>query len=81
VQKERSEILMSFVDKKTNKVDICRVLQKLEQLQQQFNERDIDRVVDLVLNDVFDNDLTKMEQPPYGPQITNPRWFGLAMLD
>jgi hypothetical protein len=32
VQKERSEIFMSFMDGEINKVDIQRVLQELEQL-------------------------------------------------
>jgi hypothetical protein len=32
VGKERSEKFVSFVDEKTNKVDMCRVLQELDNL-------------------------------------------------
>jgi hypothetical protein len=52
----------------------------LEQLQQQFNDHDVDRVVDLVLDDVLDNDITKMERPPNGPQFTNQWRFELALI-
>jgi coenzyme F420-reducing hydrogenase delta subunit len=46
LQKERSDLFMSFVDGETNKVDIRNFLQELEQLQERINERDVDRVVD-----------------------------------
>jgi hypothetical protein len=61
LQKERSDMFMSFVDGETNKVDICKILRELEQLQERINERDVDRVVDLVLNDVLDNDVSELE--------------------
>jgi hypothetical protein len=80
VQKERSEMFMSFVDEETNKVDIRKVLQELEQLQQRISDRDVDRVVDSVLNVVLNNDSTEMERPPSGQEVTNPRRFGLALL-
>jgi hypothetical protein len=80
VQKERSEMFMSFVDEETNKVYICKVLRELEQLQQRISDCDVDRVVDSVLNDVLDNDSTKMERPPSGQEVANPRWFDLALL-
>jgi hypothetical protein len=41
LQKERSDMFMSFLDGETNKVDICKILRELEQLQQQINERDV----------------------------------------
>jgi hypothetical protein len=80
VQKEQSEMFMSFVDEETNKVYICKVLRELEQLQQRISDCDVDRVVDSVLNDVLDNDSTKMERPPSGQEVANPRWFDLALL-
>jgi hypothetical protein len=46
LQKERSDMFMTFVDGETNKVDIRKVLRELEQLQERINERDVDRVVD-----------------------------------
>jgi hypothetical protein len=76
LQKERSDMFMSFVDGKTNKVDICKVLQELEQLQEQINERDVDRVVDSVLNDVLDNDVSELEPRASGPEGNHPRRFG-----
>jgi chromosome segregation ATPase len=42
LQKERSDMFMSVVDGETNKVDIRKVLQELEQLQERINERDVD---------------------------------------
>jgi hypothetical protein len=41
LQKERSDMFMSFLDGETNKVDICKILRELEQLQQRINERDV----------------------------------------
>jgi hypothetical protein len=55
-QKERSDMFMSFVDGETNKVDIRKLLQELGHLQERINERNVDQVVDSVLNDVLDND-------------------------
>jgi hypothetical protein len=52
----------------------------LEQLKQQFNDRDIDRIVNSILNVVLDNELTEMERPPNRPQLVNQRRFGLALV-
>jgi hypothetical protein len=52
---------MSFVDGKTNKVDIRKLLRELEHFQERINERDVDRVVDSVLNDVLYNDVSELE--------------------
>jgi hypothetical protein len=52
---------MSFVDEESNKVGICKILRELEQLPQQINARDVDRVVNSVLNDVLDNDVSELE--------------------
>jgi hypothetical protein len=73
-------MFMSFVDDETKKVDIHKPLQEIEQLQQRISDRDVDRVVDSVLNDVLDNDSPEMEQGPSGQEVTNPHWFGLALL-
>jgi hypothetical protein len=67
---------MSFVDGKTNKVDIRKLLRELEYLQERINERDIDRVVDLVLNDVLNNDVSELEPRATGPEGNHPRRFG-----
>jgi hypothetical protein len=61
LQKERNDMFMSFVDGETNKVDICKILREVEQLQERINEQDVDRVVDSVLNDVLDNDVSELE--------------------
>jgi hypothetical protein len=53
LQKERSDMFMSFVDGETNKVDIRKLLRELEHLQERINKRDVDRVVDSVLNDIL----------------------------
>jgi hypothetical protein len=76
LQKERSDMFMSFVDGETNKVDIRKILRELEQLQEQINERDVDRVVDLVLNDVLDNDVSELEPCASGLEGNHPRRFG-----
>jgi chromosome segregation ATPase len=80
VQKEHSEMFMSFVDDETKKVDIHKLLQEIEQLQQRISDYDVDCVVDSVLNDILDNDSIEMEQRPSGQEVTNPRRFGLALL-
>jgi hypothetical protein len=46
VQKEWNKMFRSFVDGEANKVDVHRVLQQLKQMQRQFNDHDIDQVVD-----------------------------------
>jgi hypothetical protein len=76
LQKEWSDMFMSFVDGETNKVDIRKVLWEPEQLQERINERDVDRVVDSVLNDVLDNDVSKLEPRASGPEGNHPRRFG-----
>jgi hypothetical protein len=76
LQKERSDMFMSFVDGETNKVDICKFLRELEHLQERINERDVDRVVDSVLNDVLDNDVSELEPRASGPEGNHPRQFG-----
>jgi hypothetical protein len=38
LQKERSDMFMSFVDRETNKVDIRKLLRELEHLQERINE-------------------------------------------
>jgi hypothetical protein len=68
-------MFMSFVDGETNKVDIRKVLRELEQLQERINKWDIDRVVDSVLNDVLDNDVSELEPRASGPEGNHPRWF------
>jgi hypothetical protein len=42
LQKERSDMFMSFVDGEPNKVDIRKLLRELEHLQERINERDVD---------------------------------------
>jgi hypothetical protein len=69
LQKERSDMFMSFVDGETNKVDIRKILREVEQLQEQINEREVDRVVDSILNDVLDNQ---------GCHIGHPKAYGRA---
>jgi hypothetical protein len=76
LQKERSDMFMSFVDGETNKVDIRKFLRELEHLQERINERDDDRVVDSVLNDVLDNDVSELEPCASGPESNHPRRFG-----
>ena len=49
---------MSFVDGEINKVEIRKILQELKHLQEWINEEDIERVVDSILNDVLDNDVS-----------------------
>jgi hypothetical protein len=76
LQKERSDMFMSFVDGETNKVDIRKLLRELEYLQERINERDVDRVVDSVLNDVLDNDVSELEPRVSGPKGNHPRRSG-----
>jgi hypothetical protein len=75
LQKERSDMFMSFMDGETNKVDIRKLLRELEYLQEQINERDVDRVVDSVLNNVLDNDVSEIEACASGPKGNHSRWF------
>jgi hypothetical protein len=81
LQKEQSDIFMSFVDGKTNKVDIRKLLQELEHLQERINKRDVDRVVDSVLNDVLDNDVSELEPCASGRESNHPRQFGEMVGD
>ena len=67
---------MSFVDGETNKVNICKLLQELEHLQERTNERDVDWVVDSVLNNVLDNDVSESEPYTSGPEDNHPQRFG-----
>jgi hypothetical protein len=67
---------LSFVDGETNKVDIRKLLRELEHLQERINERDVDRVVSLVLNDVLDNDVLELEPRASGLKGNHPRRFG-----
>jgi hypothetical protein len=76
LQKERSNMFMSFVDGETNKVDICKILREVEQLQERINEQDVDRVVDSVLNDILDNDVSELEPCASGPEGNHPWRFG-----
>jgi chromosome segregation ATPase len=76
LQKERNDMFMSFVDGETNKMDIHKLLREVEHLQEQINERDVDRVVDSVLNDILDNDVSELEPRASGPEGNHPRWFG-----
>jgi hypothetical protein len=76
LQKERSDMFMSFVDGESNKVDICKLLRELEYLQERINERDVDRVVDSVLNDVLDNDVSELDPCASGREGNHPRRFG-----
>jgi hypothetical protein len=76
LQKERSDMFMSFVDGETNMVDVCKLLRELEHLQERINERDVDRVVDSVLNDVLDNDVSELEPHASGPEGNHPWRFG-----
>jgi hypothetical protein len=73
LQKEQSDMFMSFVDGETNKVDIRKILRELEQLQEQINEQDVDRVVDSILNGVLDNDVSELEPCVSGPEGNHPR--------
>jgi hypothetical protein len=45
-------------------------------LQERINERDVDRVVDSVLNDLLDNDVSELEPRASGPKGNHPRRFG-----
>jgi hypothetical protein len=81
LQKERSDMFMSFVDGETNKVDIRKLLRELEHLQERINDRDVDRVVDSVLNDVLDNDVSEIEACVSGPEGNHPRRFGEMVGD
>jgi hypothetical protein len=76
LQKERSDMFMSSVDGETNKVDIRKLLQELEYLKERINKRDIDRVVNSVLNDVLDNDVSELEPRASEPEGNHPRRFG-----
>jgi hypothetical protein len=76
LQKEWSDMFMSFVDGETNKVDVYQLLRELEHLQERINERDVDQVVDSVLNDVHDNDVSEIEACASGSKGNHPRWFG-----
>jgi hypothetical protein len=76
LQKEQSDMFMSFVDGETNKVDICKILQELEQLKERINEQDVNRVINSVLNDVLDNDVSELEPRASGPEGYHPWWFG-----
>jgi hypothetical protein len=76
LQKERSDMFMSFMDGETNKVDIRKFLRELEHLQERINERDVDRVVDSVLNGVLDNDVLELEPRASRPEGNHPRRFG-----
>jgi hypothetical protein len=76
LQKERSDMFMSFVDGETNKVDICKLLRELERLQERINKRDVDRVLDSNLNDVLDNDVSELEPHASGPEGNHPQRFG-----
>jgi hypothetical protein len=76
LQKERNDMFVSFVDGETNKVDIRKVLRELEQLQERINEQDVDRVVDSILNDVLDNDVSELEPCASGLEGNHPRRFG-----
>jgi hypothetical protein len=44
-------------------------------LQERINEQDFDRVVDLVLNDVLDNDVSELEPRASGPEGNHPWQF------
>jgi hypothetical protein len=76
LQKEWSDMFMSFVDGETNEVDVRKLLRELEHLQERINERDVDRVVDSVLNDVLDNDVSEIKACASGPEGNHPRRFG-----
>jgi hypothetical protein len=76
LQKEQSDMFMSFMDGETNKVDIRKLLRELEHLQERINERDVDRVVDSVLNDVLDNDVSELEPRASGLEGNHLRRFG-----
>ena len=66
---------MSFVDGEINKVNIHKLLRKLEHLQEWINEWDVYRVVDLILNDVLDNDVLELEPRTSRPEGNHLRWF------
>jgi hypothetical protein len=74
-------MFMSFVVRKTNEVDMRRVLQELDQLQQLLSDRDVDRVVDLVIIGLLDNDLTKIAFLPNKSQVSNAWQFGLVSVN
>jgi hypothetical protein len=40
------------------------------------NQRDVDRVIDSVLNDVLDNDVSELKPRVSGPEGKHPRRFG-----
>ena len=67
---------MSFVDGETNKVDIRKRLQELEHLQERIKIRDVDWVVDSVVNIILDNDVSESEPCASGLKSSHPRRFG-----
>ena len=67
---------MSFVDGETNKVDTPKLLQELEHLQEQIKVRDVDRVIDLVLDVLLDNDVVESKPLASRPEGNHPWRFG-----
>ena len=67
---------MQFVDGKTNKVDIHKLLYELEYLQERIKIRDIDLVVNSIVNVILDNDVSESEPRTSGPKVSHPWRFG-----
>ena len=67
---------MSFVDGETNKMDLHRLLQELEHLQERIKIRYIDRIVYSILNELLDNDIAESEPHASGPEGNHPQRFG-----
>ena len=67
---------MSFVNGETNKVDTRKLLQELEHLQERIKVRDVDRIVDSVLDVLLSNDVAELEPLVSGPEGNYPQQFG-----
>jgi len=71
LQKQQSDMFLSVVDGETNKVDTRKLLKVLEELKVQKEQRDVDRIVGLILSvyeELLDNDMVESEARTSGPE-------------
>ena len=68
LQRKRNDMFLSVVDGESNKVDTRKLLQELEQLKEQKELWDVDRVVDSVYEELLDNDVLESEPRMSGPE-------------
>jgi len=76
LQRKRNDMFLSVVDGESNKVDTRKLLQELEQLKEQKELRDVDRVVDSVYEELLDNDVLESEPRMSGPEGNLTERFG-----